>query len=58
MKTNERIRKALKENNMCLWQLADALGISEPSMTRKMRHELSEQEQNSIIELIKEGTKA
>lgn len=58
MKTNERIRKALKDNNMCLWQLADALGISEPSMTRKMRHELSEQEQNSIIELIKEGTKA
>ena len=58
MKTNERIRIALKDNNMCLWQLADVLGISEPSMTRKMRHELSEEEQKHIIELIKEEKKA
>ena len=42
--TNLTIRKFAKEKNVPLWAVADALGISEPTMTRKLRHELEPEE--------------
>lgn len=50
---NKVIRETLKENKMYLWQLADLLGVSEPTMVRRLRHELPEEEQKRIVELIK-----
>ncbi len=52
--TNALVRNALKENKLCLWQLADLLEVSEPTIVRKLRHELPEEEQKKMVSLIKE----
>ena len=49
---NRMIRLALKENNMRQWQLADLMGIREETLSRLLRHELSEAEQIEIVKLI------
>ncbi len=54
---NERIRRELKKAHITQWQLADLLNISENSMYRKLRHELSEIEQDRIVALIHEEAK-
>lgn len=54
---NQVIREAAKKNGVRLWQIADTLGISEPTMTRKMRHELNEEETERILSIITELAK-
>jgi len=49
---NKKIRKTLEEHGMKQWELAELLGIHEGTLTRKLRHELSETEQIVIINLI------
>ena len=49
---NDRIRKALKEKGLYFWNLADILGVSEPTITRWMRHEMPEDKQDQIIDAI------
>ena len=49
MKTNEKIRKAMKLRGIRQWELAEQMGISEPTFTRMMRHELSDEKQEAII---------
>ena len=51
---NQEIRSYLKNKGFFLWQLADKLGISEASMTRKMRKELSKEEKEKLIKIINE----
>ena len=36
----DEILRALKESGATQWQLADTIGISEPTMTRWLRHPL------------------
>lgn len=50
--SNKNIRESAKEKRVYLWQIANAMGISEPTMTRRMRSELSEQEQANIMSII------
>lgn len=57
LKANEKIRTALKERKMHQWELAERLGVSEPTLTRWMRHELPEAKQKEIISIIKGGGK-
>lgn len=52
---NEKIRNQLKTFNLKQWQLADLLGISEFTLTRKLRHELPAEEQKRICELIEKA---
>ena len=53
MKTaNEVIRSAAKERGVFLWELADVLGVSEPTVTRKLRRELDEPERARFPEAI------
>lgn len=53
---NERLRTALKEMGVYLWEVAECLGVSEATVTRMMRKELPEEEQSRIIALVeKEG---
>lgn len=40
---NADIRQAAKEAGVSLWELADEMHISEPTLTRMLRHELSEE---------------
>lgn len=49
---NSDVRTAAKNSGVFLYQVAAMLGISEPTMTRKLRFELSEQEKKSIFEAI------
>ena len=49
---NQEVREAAKAKNIQLWAVAEVLGISEASMTRKMRRELPEEEKQRILSLI------
>lgn len=54
---NIAIREALKRNGLFLWNLEDLLGVSCMTITRMMRHELSQDEQKRIIKLIEKEAK-
>ncbi len=53
LSNNEAIRALLKKSNFTLWQLADALGVSEATITRMMRHEVSDEKYDEIVTLIR-----
>ncbi len=53
-KPNFRIRLAAREAGIHHWEIAEALGISEGSFCRRMRHELLEAEQARILATIDE----
>ena len=48
------IRQAAKTAKLPLWMVADAMGISEPSMTRLLRRELPETEKERILAVIRD----
>ena len=54
---NLDIRTKLKESNIKHWELADKLVISEMSLVRKLRYELSEAEKKIIFKAIDELVK-
>lgn len=49
---NLAIREAAIRNDIRLWQVADVLGIWDSSLSRKMRHELPEEETQYILNII------
>lgn len=49
---NEYIRAVAKQSGVRLWELADVLGVSEPTITRRMRHDLGETERARFLEAI------
>lgn len=51
---NLELRKSAKAAGIPLWRIADALGIGEATMTRKLRHELPENEKKQLLDLIKQ----
>ena len=51
-KANAYIREALAKTHIPVWKLADELCISEPTMHRKLRHELPMEEQERIVRAI------
>ena len=54
---NMKIRQALLEVSMKNYQLAEIMGISEFTLSRKLRNELPKEEQERIISIIKESRK-
>lgn len=52
---NQRVREELKKRNMYLWELGVLLGISESTITRLMRTELPDDEQDKLITTIRES---
>ncbi len=54
MLANTDIRKTAKEKGVRLWEIAEHLRISDPTMTRKLRRELSEIEKEYFLNLIDE----
>ena len=50
---NESIRREAKKARVALWELADTLGISESTITRKLRRELETGEKERFIATIK-----
>lgn len=54
---NITLRRAAKAAKVPLWRIAEALGISEPTMTRKLRRELSEKEKQQMLGFIEQLAK-
>lgn len=48
-RVNEEIRMEMRVNEIPLWRIAEAVGVSEPTITRWFRHEL-EGEQRKRVE--------
>lgn len=55
---NLMIRECMRTHDIRLWEVADLLGVSESTVVKRFRHELPEEEQKRIIELIKENAGA
>ena len=58
---NEELRRLARAEGIPLWRISDALNVSKPTMTRKLRRELPEAEKVKIfriIEDLKEGVKS
>ncbi len=55
--SNSDVRTAAKNAGVFLYQIAAAIGISEPTMTRKLRFELTKDEKKSIFEAINQIAK-
>lgn len=51
---NSDIRTAAKNAGVFLYQIAYAMGISEPTITRKLRFELSDEEKKPIFDAIEQ----
>ena len=52
MKENSNIRNAARIANIPQWKIADALGISEATLTRWLRFQLSPERENKVMEVI------
>ncbi|MCC8090572.1 MAG: hypothetical protein LIO55_04080 [Oscillospiraceae bacterium] len=52
MKQNLRLRNAMKRHAVRQWQLADALGMDEGSLCRKLRHELPAGEAERLLRTV------
>lgn len=51
---NLDIRQAVKDSGVKLWQIADKLGINDGNFSRKLRHELADEEKEKIFGIINE----
>lgn len=54
---NEEIRQKAKQSNVTFWMIADEMGMAESTFTRLMRHELSEDQKQSILQMIEKISK-
>lgn len=53
---NQDIRCAAGGAGVKLWQIADALGISDGGLSRKLRKELSEEKKEEILSIIEKNS--
>ena len=54
---NRQIKITLAVNNVRQWELAKILNVSEMTITRRLRNELPQEEQDRICKLIEEYAK-
>ena len=54
---NFEIRQAMKENRLYNYEVAAALGVSEFTLSRKLRNELGQEEKEKILEVIEKLVK-
>lgn len=52
MLANNDIRQAAKERGVCLWEIAEYIKVSDPTMTRKLRRELPAAEKQKFLSII------
>lgn len=52
--TNNDIKQQAKISGVCLWQVAQGLGITDSTFSRKLRIELPEKEKERIFNIIEE----
>lgn len=49
---NEGIRQAASEAGVKLWQIAEGLGITDATFSRRLRRELPQEEKQKILKII------
>lgn len=49
---NEKIKQYMKDHGVFQWQVAAALGISESTLVKKLRFELSAEDHEKIVSLV------
>lgn len=49
---NQEIRQRLAQAQVKQWQLAEAMSLSEFTLSRRLRHELPQEEQARILDII------
>lgn len=54
MTANVEIRNSAKEKGVKLWRVAEALGMADSAFSRKLRHELEEEEKNRVLSAIEQ----
>ncbi|RHU53734.1 hypothetical protein [Coprococcus sp. TF11-13] len=54
MRSNERVRNELMLRRVRNWELANRLGINEATLSRRLRTELPEEEQDRLIAIIQD----
>lgn len=52
-KIKSEMLKAKRENNVCQWQIAEELKVSEYTLIRWLRHELPKEKVDAILKAIK-----
>lgn len=57
MKANQKVREQAQKMGVKHWQIAEHLGISEPTIMRWLRVPLSEERERAIMAAIKELAK-
>lgn len=50
---NMEIRDAAKEAGICLWQVAEKLGINDGNFSRKLRRELPAEDREKVLSIIR-----
>lgn len=53
-KANQDIKALAKSKEVCLWEIAQKLGITDSHFSRKLRVEFKEEEKNKIKKIIQE----
>ena len=54
---NLKVKEAILESGLKQWKVAELIGIRDDAFSRKLRYELPEEEQNKIIEAIRQYLK-
>lgn len=49
---NAEVRAEAVRTGVKLWQVAEAMGIADTSLSRKLRHELTEEERDNMMAVI------
>ena len=50
---NDFVRESAKAAGVHLWEIADALGITDGNFSRKLRHEFTAADREKVLEIIK-----
>lgn len=51
---NKELKQIITTNGLYLWQVAEALGITDSTFSRKLRKELTDDEKNNILRIVEE----
>ena len=51
---NMKIRREAAKNDLKLWEVAEACGMTDSTFSRKLRRELSSEQRNHILKVIAE----
>lgn len=57
MVTNKEIRDAIQRSGLKYWEVAELLEITDGMFSKKLRHELSKEEKDKILNLINNRTR-